>query len=219
MSSSVCLVILALCCFILSVHSEVSDIRCQCKKQLDPKSMEPSYLLTVEWEDYSDSPSFTEYIVISTNAEPTITECLSSIKYFNPGTYSSPYTFNITKSGTYYCSQYDPLCMGEQLFRIPVTCDVPIELPVPTNPKASRQSSVTVITLSVVSGLVLFLAFVGILLIYRRRLLKNQEMALDYEPVTLTDLTEEHYPEEPMTADSQSSVTILAPVYIATQPR
>jgi len=198
---------------VLFTSASVS-IQCSCKPSAaDPRVYEISMITGPAYQN--------ECVGVYTSASPSYINCLAEgakdYRLYCPSTQSSRRTFNATSSGTYYCIGWDVLCYSNFSTSSFECRPESVDPEVPKASSRSKQSSITVITLSIIGGMVIFLAFVAFVLFYRRRWLKHSvesEMS-DYAPVSVTDLTEDYSAAVQTTG---MPVQVLAPVYIATQP-
>jgi len=196
-------------------------IDCQCLS-----TSSSTYQITIKTSDSYESECVGIYAEPSPNTVDCFTEGAAERRLFCP--FSAGYnehTYNISTPGTYYCIGWSVLCVNS-FKSLPVTCvsgPVPEEptdpeTPIPKSGKSKNQSSVTVITLSVLGGLIIFIAFVGVILFYRRKMMmrRNSESGEDYAPVSLTDLTEDHSVSYAPAEAQSTGMVVLTPVYVAT---
>jgi len=192
------------------------SIQCSCKPSAaDPRVFEISMMTGPAY--------YSECVGIYSSANPTTLDCLSEgakeRRLYCPPSENTRKTFNATSSGTYYCIGWDVLCYTSFSTQSVECKPEMIDPEIPKSSARSKQSSITVITLSIIGGMVIFLAFVAFVLFYRRRWLKHsvESEMTDYAPVSVTDLTED-YSSATAVQTNGMPVQVLAPVYIATQP-
>jgi len=186
------------------------SIQCSCKPSAaDPHVFEISI---------TTGPAYqSESVGVYSSSNPSPLDCISGAYY--PPEKTLRKTFNVTASGTYYCIGWDYVCITSFSSQSVECKPEMIDPEIPKASSRSKQSSITVITLSIIGGMVIFLAFVAFVLFYRRRWLKHsvESEMTDYAPVSVTDLTED-YSSASAVQTTGMPVQVLAPVYIATQP-